>query len=174
MKNSPVCRMVCSRLTRPLLLTPAGDHQDSPSSLMLETPSLGGARRIVSHGSSQNPPCSNSLPTSHWERSLRNDSSTESIVALRTSGLSIYSAGPREPLRDLKAARLLQHFIYNLASWVRSSNFAIPLTELLLTAYSLISTTHKATLQPSSLILRLNALSCCTQFLPFPLVTWVA
>ncbi|PMD48157.1 hypothetical protein L207DRAFT_505204 [Hyaloscypha variabilis F] len=99
-------------------LSPNGDQQDSPSSLMLETPSLGGTRRNIPLELNQATSSSHSPPTSSSERSVNIDSSTNSIIAQRASGLSIYLQGPREPLRDVKAARLLQHYIDHLASWL--------------------------------------------------------
>jgi hypothetical protein len=111
-------RMVIS-LSHPLsMLIQIGDQQDSPSSLMLETPSLGGTRRNIPLELNQATSSSHSPPTSSSERSVNIDSSTNSIIAQRASGLSIYLQGPREPLRDVKAARLLQHYIDHLASWV--------------------------------------------------------
>ena len=100
------------------MLNQTGDQQDSPSSLMLETPSLGGTRRNIPPNLNQVTSSSHSPPTSNGERSVNIDSSINSIIAKRASGLSIYLQGPREPLNDLKAARLLQHYIDHLASWV--------------------------------------------------------
>jgi hypothetical protein len=105
---------------------------------MLETPSIGGTRRKVTLDLNQATPSWNSPPTSTSDSSVNIDSSTNSIIAKKASGLSIYLQGTREPLSDLKAARLLQHYIDHLASWV-----GLPKPRILakLIPYSLISTT---------------------------------
>jgi hypothetical protein len=100
------------------ILNLLGDQQDSPNSLMLETPSIGGTRRNVTLDPNQVTANWNSPHTITSDSSVNIDSSTNSIIAKRASGLSIYLQGPREPLTDLKAARLLQHYIDHLASWV--------------------------------------------------------
>jgi hypothetical protein len=85
---------------------------------MLETPSIGGTRRNVPFDLNRVAANWNSPHTIASDSSVNIDSSTNSIIAKRTSRLSIYMQGPREPLSDLKAARLLQHYIDHLASWV--------------------------------------------------------
>jgi hypothetical protein len=85
---------------------------------MLETPSIGGSRRNFALDLNQVKANWNSPHSITSDSSVNIDSSTNSIIARRASGLSIYLQGPREPLSDLKAARLLQHYIDNLASWV--------------------------------------------------------
>lgn len=42
----------------------------------------------------------------------------ESLVRRRMSGSALYTAGPVKPLGDPITARLVQHYIDNLASWV--------------------------------------------------------
>ncbi len=86
---------------------------------MLETPSLGRTRRSVALNLNQVTPDWNS-PQSTSDSSVNIDSTTNYIICKRAPGLSIYLQGPREPLNDLKAARLLQHYIDHLASWVYS------------------------------------------------------
>jgi hypothetical protein len=101
-----------------VLIDQAGEQKDSPTSLMLETPSIGGTRRNLTLDLNQVTTTYNSPQTVTSESSVNIDSSTNSIIARRASGLSIYLQGPREPLSDPKAARLLQHYIDHLASWV--------------------------------------------------------
>lgn len=86
---------------------------------MLETPSIGRPRRNGNVSLEEVARNWNS-PQSTSDSSVNIDSSTNYIIAKRAPGLSIYSQGPREPLSDLKAARLLQHYIDYLASWVWS------------------------------------------------------
>jgi len=101
-----------------VLIDQTGEQKDSPISLMLETPSIGGTRRNLTLDLNQVTTNYNSPQTVTSESSVNIDSSTNSIIARRASGLSIYLQGPREPLSDPKAARLLQHYIDHLASWV--------------------------------------------------------
>jgi hypothetical protein len=42
----------------------------------------------------------------------------KSLILRRTSGSAIYTQGPAEPLGDPLIARLLHHYINNLACWV--------------------------------------------------------
>lgn len=42
----------------------------------------------------------------------------KSLALRRMSGSTLYSIGPMKPLSDPMTARLLQHYIDNLASWV--------------------------------------------------------
>jgi hypothetical protein len=113
-----------------VLIDQTGEQKDSPTSLMLETPSIGGTRRNLTLDLNQVTTNYNSPQTVTSESSVNIDSSTNSIIARRASGLSIYSQGPREPLSDPKAARLLQHYIDHLASWVSFNKIAIWLAKL--------------------------------------------
>ena len=49
----------------------------------------------------------------------------KSLVRMRTSGSSIYTPGPIRPLNDPQTASLLQHYINNLACWVRTYSFIL-------------------------------------------------
>ena len=42
----------------------------------------------------------------------------KSLALRRMSGSELYTLGPVEPLSDPMIARLLQHYMSNLASWV--------------------------------------------------------
>jgi hypothetical protein len=113
-----------------VLIDQTGEQRDSPISLMLETPSIGGPRRNLTLDLNQVTTNYNSPQTVTSESSVNIDSPTNSIIARRASGLSIYLQGPREPLTDPKAARLLQHYIDHLASWVSFYKIAIWLAKL--------------------------------------------
>jgi hypothetical protein len=113
-----------------VLIDQTGEQKDSPVSLMLETPSIGGTRRNLPLDLNQVTTNYNSPQTVTSESSVNIDSSTNSIIARRASGLSIYLQGPREPLSNPKAARLLQHYIDHLAGWVSFYKIAIWLAKL--------------------------------------------
>lgn len=48
----------------------------------------------------------------------------KSLILRRTSGSAIYTQCPRQPLRDPLIARLLHHYINNLACWVHTLSYS--------------------------------------------------
>jgi hypothetical protein len=55
--------------------------------------------------------------------SVTSVASMETTILRRTSGSAIYTQGPTKPLEDPLIARLLRHYINNLACWVYTRNF---------------------------------------------------
>ncbi len=96
----------------------AGASGESPNTTILDGVSM--KDRMEDYAADHTlPPINWASPYSNASGSSVDDDPVNSVIVRRLSGSSIYARGPRKPMTDPKAARLLHHYIDNLASWVR-------------------------------------------------------
>lgn len=123
-RNPIFPRNLESTLGEPMAETPTGEttyHPNMESSLsesMGKTPNMDDALPPFTPGTSADPATLASPYSAGSGFSMESVDPFQSLIRRRTSGSTLYTRGPIQPLRDQLTARLLQHYIDNLASWV--------------------------------------------------------